>query len=1094
MSVMPVRLEGWRYVPDVHDDRSIVEARLDRVVRERIRPALVADRSPLTVEAWEVPGEPVPVTDALAATYVPFAVGGAWGRPWGTTWFRMAGQVPPEWAGRRVEASINLAFTNSPGFQAEGLLWGERPDGSGTWVPKRGLHPFNHDVAVADPAVGGETVSYLVEAAANPNLTAHRPDPNSDLLTAGTAPIYTLTRAELIVVEVDVVELREDVRALTELMGQLPLDQPRRHEILRALERMLDVLVLDDVAATAAAARAELAEVLSRPSVPSAHRISAIGHAHIDSAWLWPIRETKRKCARTFSNVLALMDEYPELKFGCSQAAQYEWMLDGYPSVFEGITERVADGRWIPTGGMWVEPDTNLAGGEALVRQITHGQRFFQEHFGRRSTEVWIPDVFGYPASLPQIMRLGGIERFLTQKMSWNKTNAFPHHTFWWEGIDGSSVFTHFPPIDSYNALFRPMQLNHAVSNFNEKGRATRSLMPFGFGNGGGGPNRQMMREYQRVRDLEGLPRVEIESAETFFDEAMAEYPDAPRWVGELYFETHRGTFTSQARTKAGNRRCELLLREAELWCVAAYGTTEDAGYPAAELDRIWKTVLLHQFHDILPGSSIGWVHREAEATYAGLIEQLEATIATALARLTGATTDTGAAMLANAAPHDRDEVVVLPAELMAGLPETVSDVQVLADGESIAARVQVPAMGVAPLVPRPVDQAVTYDADRRVLANGSTVVTFDEHGLFSSVRDLVADREVLVDGAVGNLLQLHPDLPNEYDAWDLDDFYRRQVTDLVELDRFEVLETGPLLGRVRLTRTFRSSTVVQVVEMRAGSARIDVHTEIDWHERDHVLKVAFPLDVHADHITREIQFGHLSTAIHTNTSWDAARFEVCAHRWVDVSEPGYGVALINDAKYGHDASRTRSGDDVTSTTLRLTLLKGAQYPDPHADEGHHAFTYALLPHAGDFRAAGVIAEGYRLNLPLRPIPAPDVVPVTRVDRLRSVWVTGSVDSGPSVVVVASRSEAVVVEAVKPADDGSGDLIVRCYESWGGRAALDLRVGFELASVTVTDLLEEANEAIPVVPIEVSGSRVTGSLRPFQIVTLRLARAEGERS
>ena len=440
--------------------------------------------------------------------------------------------MPAGWAGRRVEASINLAFTNSPGFQAEGLLWGERPEGSGTWVPLRGLHPFNHEVAVADPAVGGESVSYLVEAAANPNLTAHRPDSSSDVLTAGTAPIYSLTRAELILVEVDVVELREDVRALHELMGLLPLDQPRRHEILRALERMLDVLVLDDIAGTAAAAREELAEVLSRPAVPSAHRLSAIGHAHIDSAWLWPIRETKRKCARTFSNVLALMDDYPELKFGCSQAAQYEWMLDGYPSVFEGIAERVADGRWIPTGGMWVEPDTNLAGGEALVRQITHGQRFFQEHFGRRSTEVWIPDVFGYPASLPQIMRLGGIERFLTQKMSWNKTNRFPHHTFWWEGIDGSTVFTHFPPIDSYNALFRPSQLDHAVRNFTEKGRATRSLMPFGFGNGGGGPNRQMMREYQRVRDLEGLPRVEIESAEEFFDAAMAEYPDAPRWVG----------------------------------------------------------------------------------------------------------------------------------------------------------------------------------------------------------------------------------------------------------------------------------------------------------------------------------------------------------------------------------------------------------------------------------------------------------------------------------------------------------------------------------------------------------------------------------
>jgi len=382
--------------------------------------------------------------------------------------------------------------------------------------------------------------------------------------------------------------------------------------------------------------------------------------------------------------------------------------------------------------------------------------------------------------------------------------------------------------------------------------------------------------------------------------------------------------------------------------------------------------------------------------------------------------------------------------------------------------------MGVAPLTPvEPVD-AVTYDDASRVLANGHVAVTFDADGLFSSVRDLDAGREVLVAGERGNLLQLHPDLPTEYDAWDLDDFYRRQVTDLVDLDGFEVLDAGPLVGRVRIRRSFRSSTVAQVIELRAGSARIDVHTEIDWHERDHVLKAAFPLDVHTDHLTREIQFGHVSTAIHTNTSWDAARFEVCAHRWVDVSEPGYGVALLNDAKYGHDATRTRSGADTTSTTLRLTLLKGAQYPDPHADDGHHSFTYALLPHSGDLRSAGVVAEGYRLNLPVR------VVPAGGDDR--------SPTQGGGPLVVASRVPAVVVEAVKPADDGSGDLIVRCYESWGGRAPLDLQLPFEPGSVTVTDFLEEPNATIPTVAVEVEADRVTGTLRPFQIVTLRVAR------
>ena len=1054
-----------------------MEARLNRVMNERVRPALRAALLPLTVEAWDVPGEPVPVEEALAAPYTSFAVGSPWGRPWGTTWFRMRGEVPAEWAGRRVEAVVNLGFSNAPGFQAEGLLWGPAPDGGGTWVPRRGLHPFNHDVAVADPAVGGEQVDLLVEAAANPDLTAHVPSSSSDILTAGDAPIYVLRRAELVVVEADVVELREDVRTLMELMAELPLDQPRRHEILRALERMLDTLVLDDVAGSAVAARAQLVDVLSRPAVPSAHRISAVGHAHIDSAWLWPIRETKRKCARTFSNVLSLMDDDPDLIFGCSQAAQYEWMLDGYPSILEGIRERVAEGRWIPIGGMWVEPDTNLAGGEALVRQITHGQRFFEEHLGRRSTEVWIPDVFGYPASLPQIMRLGGIDRFLTQKMSWNKTNRFPHHTFRWEGIDGSTVFTHFPPIESYNALFKPMMLSHAVRTFTDKGRATRSLMPFGFGNGGGGPNRQMLQQFRRVRDLEGLPKIEMESPEAFFDAAIAEYPDAPRWVGELYFETHRGTFTSQAKTKAGNRRCELLLREAELWCVAAYGTAgADGGYPRAALDRIWKTVLLHQFHDILPGSSIAWVHREAEATYAELIGQLQEIIGAALTVLAGP-----APLLVNAAPHDRDEVVVFggdtpvfepPRPRRAGTDLSASSdhVQVLRDGVSVAARVRVPALAGAPLEPLAADDAVGYDPDRRELRNGHVALTFDADGLFTSIVERTTGREVLAPGGRANLLQLHPDLPNEYDAWDLDDFYRRQVTDLDALDSFEIIETGPLVAQVRLTRTFRSSKVVQLVELRAGSPRIDVHTQIDWHERDHVLKVSFPLDIHTDHLTREIQFGHLATAIHTNTSWDAARFEVCAHRWVDVSEPGFGVALLNDAKYGHDATRTRSTIDTTATDLRLTLLKGAQYPDPLADEGHHSFTYALLPHAGALQQADVIAEGYRLNIAPRVVPA-DV---------------GRAPSAARPAVVRCADRAVVVEAVKPADDGSGDLVVRLYESWGGRATFTLELDAPPATVTVTDLLEEANPQIPEVPLEVDGSTISGELRPFQIVTLRL--------
>ena len=1020
----------------------------------------------MTILAWHAPGEPPTVDEALAADYEPFARGDRWGRPWATTWFRISGTVPPEWAGRTVEASIDLGFSNQVGFQAEGLIW--RPDLEGRWSPWRGLHPLNHHVPLHTSAAGGEQVTYLVEAAANPSLTAHRPDRNSDLLTAGTDPIYSLNDASLYVLDAEVYGYREDIRALVALMRELPQDQPRYHEILRALERSLDVLVLDDVAGSATAARGELAEVLARPASPSAHRISAIGHAHIDSAWLWPLRETMRKCSRTFSNVLRLMDEYPEFAFGCSQAVQYQWMHDRFPAVFDQIVDRVAEGRWIPMGGMWVEADTNLTGGEALVRQFTHGQRFFQEHFGVTCDEVWLPDVFGYPASLPQIMRLAGCERFLTQKLSWNTTNRFPHHTFWWEGIDGSTVFTHFPPVETYNATFDGNELAHAVRTFNDKGRATRSLMPFGWGDGGGGPTRRMLEQYRRVRDLEGSPRIEIESPTRFFEEALLDYPEAPRWVGELYFEMHRGTYTSQAATKAGNRRCELLLREAELWASAAVEV--GLAYPAADLDRLWKVVLLHQFHDILPGSSIAWVHRETEVAHTAVAAELEAMIAASLDALAGGAGDTGR-VIANAAPHERDEVVVFDAADADG----IDGGQALADGR-IAVRVVVPALGFASVpAPPALPPTAPVVATPRGLSNGLISVLLDDDGLICSIVDLrPGGRELVGTGGRANLLQLHPDLPNAFDAWDLDEFYRRQVLDIDGVESIEVLDCGPLIGRVRITRSFRSSTVGQIIELRAGSARIDVRCEVDWQERDHVLKVAFPLDIHTDEMTREIQFGHVRTAIHTNTSWDAARFEVCAHRWVDISEAGYGVALINDSKYGHDATRTRSADDSTSTTLRLTLLKGAQYPDPFADQGVHHFAYSLLAHQGDIGHGDVVAEGYRFNIAPRLVAGPG--PST----------SGSRQPLPQPVVEVDGS-GVVIETVKRADDGSGDIVVRCYQSSGGRSSVTLRTAFDMTGAVVTDVHERESDSVPTVALETARRSVAFSLRPFQIVTLRLA-------
>jgi alpha-mannosidase len=1028
----------------MHDDRRQVEDRLDRALRERIVPATYAERRPLALEAWHVPGEPVPVADALAATYEPFEAGAPWGRPWSTTWLRATGTVPAEWAGRRVEAVFDLGFFGDrPGFQAEALV--HDLDGR----PVKGIEPLNQYVPVAAPAAGGEPAGFLVEMAANPDilLNGFTPTPLGDRETAGDEPLYRFGGADLAVLDEDVWHLRLDTEVLTELMRELSTADPRRHEILRALERMLDELDAHDVAGTAARARAALADVLSRPAHASSHTIYATGHAHIDSAWLWPIRETQRKTARTFANVTALAGDYPELVFSCSQAQQYAWVRDRYPEIFRRMREAVKAGQWAPVGGMWVEADGNLPGGEALARQLVHGKRFFLDAFGVETRGVWLPDSFGYTAAYPQLAVLAGNEWFLTQKISWNQTNKFPHHTFWWEGIDGTRIFTHFPPADTYNGTFAGAELAHAVRNYADKGGGTRSLLPFGHGDGGGGPTREMLEKARRLRDLEGSPKVVVENPDAFFAAARAEFPDAAVWSGELYLELHRATYTTQARTKAGNRRSEHLLREAELWSATA-ALTAGFAYPYDDLDRLWKVVLLHQFHDILPGSSIAWVHREAEATYARVHAELEEIIEAAVAAVAGQG-ETGRVF--NTSPRARAEVVRVPV--------AAEGAQALADGShAVFVRVDgsasVPLTGAGtPVAPAPVTVTGT------TLDNGLVRVEIDEDGLLASVRDLTADREVLAPGARGNLLQLHTDLPNHWDAWDIDRHYRRRHTDLTAADSVTVVDSGPLVAAVRVVRSFGESRVEQTVTVTAGSPAVRVDTEIDWHEREKILKAAFPLDVHADRSAAEIQFGHVFRPTHTNTSWDAARFETSNHRWIHLAEAGYGVALANDATYGHDVTRTTRPDGGTTTTARYSLVRAPRCPDPEADQGPHRMTYTLLPGAS---VADAVAGGYALNLPLR-------------------FAAGGADD-PASPLVSVEGDAASIEAVKLADDRSGDVVVRVYESLGGRARTRLRTSFPVAEAQVTDLLERPlGETAPVSP-----DGISVELRPFQVLTLRL--------
>ncbi|KPI33839.1 Alpha-mannosidase [Actinobacteria bacterium OV450] len=1006
----------------MHDDRSITEHRLRRVLTERIRPAVRSRPVPLEIGRWDAPGEPVPVAEGLAAPYAPCAAGESWGPAWGTTWFKVTGTVPAEWAGRTVEAVLDLGFDRMmPGFQCEGLV--HRADGAVV----KALNPYNDWVRVADSAAGGEQVEWYVEAASNPVLVDHRATYEGDRQTSGDQPLYRLARMDLTVFETEVWELVQDLEVLHDLMMQLAEGDARRHEILRALDAALDAVDLDDVPGTAAAARARLAAVFAAPANASAHRISAVGHAHIDSAWLWPLRETVRKVARTASNVVGLMDTHPEFVFAMSQAQQLDWIKTHRPELFERVKKKVADGQFVPVGGMWVESDTNMVGGEAMVRQFLYGKKFFLDEFGIDTHNVWLPDSFGYTAAMPQIVRLSGSHWFLTQKISWSQVNAFPHHTFWWEGIDGTRVFTHFPPVDTYNSDLGGTQLAHAARNYREKGPGSRSLVPFGWGDGGGGPTREHLARARRQRDLEGSPRVEIERPDAFFEKAHAEYPDAPVWAGELYLELHRGTYTSQAKTKQGNRHSESLLREAELWAATAAVRVPGFRYPYEDLERIWKTVLLHQFHDILPGSSIAWVHREARATYARVREELRGiTLAAQLALAGEGTTE----LVFNCAPH---------------------------------ARRGIPAGGAG--VPQGAGQQVTVEERHGggyVLANGRLLVEVDGRGLIVSAYDLEARREAVAPGQAANLLQIHPDFPNMWDAWDVDAFYRNKVTDLVEADALEVAEAGPDAVTVRVSRSFGRSSAVQSITLRAGATTVDMVTEVDWHETEKFLKAAFPLDVKAERSASETQFGHVYRATHTNTSWEAAKFEICAHRWIHVEEPGWGTALLNDSTYGHDVTRDMRPDGGQTTTVRLSLLRAPRYPDPETDQGTHTLRFSLAPGA---QIADAVREGHALNLPERLVSG----------------------AGPVAPLVAVDEDAVVVEAVKLAEDRSGDVIVRLYESRGGRAAATLTAGFPFSAASETDLLERPLSPTAVGVLSPAGT-LPLTLRPFQIATVRLHR------
>ncbi len=999
-----------------HPDLTL--GRLQRFLKE-LAPRLYSARHPVDLRVFAAPGR-ISHAEARRGRYRPAKIGEAFGPAWSTHWFRVSAAIPKAWRGAEVH-----------------LLWNSNSEAC-VWVngqPRQGLsgavawyQAVHTEYPVTRSARGGERFDCEIEMACN------------GLFGWTTqAPIGTLTQAELGRLDPEARGLYWDLTVVADLARHLPDTEPRKGQALAAANDAVN-LADPETPATWPAARRRLAAFLAVPAAPAAHEVSAIGHAHLDTAWLWPVAETRRKAVRTFSSALALMNEDPAFRFAASQAAQYQWIRDGHPGLWRRLRAAVKAGRFLPAGGTWVEPDCNLPSGESLVRQFLHGQRFFRREFGAPCAEFWNPDVFGYCSQLPQILRGAGIRRFLTQKLSWNQFNKFPHHTFLWEGLDGSRVLTHFPPTDTYNATPDPKTLLAGVKNFKDADRANESLLLFGYGDGGGGPNRPMLEQLRRVRNVAGLPRVTVRSPREFFDRCERDLRDPCVWSGELYFELHRGTYTSQAAIKRDNRRAEILLHDAELFAAAAHALGR-ARYPAARLDALWKTTLLNQFHDILPGSSIGEVYRDAARDHAavlgGAAELRDAALRALLGRGRGW-------CAVNPQPWARTDVVALPAGALR------RPAQRAADGRPLAL-IAAPGSGYAPLLAAAPAAPVTARRTRRgfVLENGHLRATLDEGGRLVSLLDLDRGREAVAPGARANQFVLFDDRPNDWDAWDVDAFHLETRRAAPAARRRRLLESGPLRATVEFEVALTGrSRLTQRVSLCAGARQLEFDTEADWHEKDRFLKVEFPWDIRCEFATYETQFGHVRRPTHANTSWDWARFEVCAHQWADLSEPGFGIALLNDGKYGHSA---------LGNVMRLSLLRAPKMPDPDADMGAHRFRYAVRPHGGDFRAGGVIPAARAFNSPLHIVRGAAEAPVSffQVD-----------------------APHVVLDTVKKAED-SDALIARLFEAHGARGPARLTTSLPCVPAARCNLLEE-DAPPPAI------RRGAFSVRPFEIVTVRL--------
>ncbi len=906
--------------------------------------AILMDRIPLKAEI-SISASPVPFSQRLQGDYREIVQGERWGSAWDSAWIHLTGNVPQSWKGRKVVAHLDFN-SEAAWFDADGTPLYGLTKGSVF------IYNFSKDILpLFDCADGGEDVELWIEAAAT-HIFGIEMDQDPSRACPRRHGHYEgrINAIELAVFDEESYQFMHDLDILVSIMNSQEKNSPRRRKIIAGVNQALDVY--GECRDNVQAARRQLAPLLNQPANASDLTACAVGHAHIDTGWLWPVSEAIRKCGRTYANQLALMDKYPNYIFGASQPQHYQFVKEHYPLLFKKIAQRVKEGRWELQGAMWVEADCNIISGESMVRQFVHGKNFYMDEFGFDVKNLWLPDVFGYSANLPQIMKRSGVDFFLTQKLSWSQFNEHPFDSFNWQGIDGSQVLVHFPPEADYNAVMLPEQLKKGQDNFKENHICDQFLSLFGVGNGGGGPKEEHIERALRCRNIEGSPKVSFCRADDFFSRLSQQADQLNTWVGELYLELHRGTLTTQAAIKRGNRELEI-----ELHAVEALASCSNlADYPREQLNDIWQILLINQFHDILPGSSIKKVYDVTKQQYAEAIETCRQLLNASAAKLF--TPDPDKLVLFNPLSTSVTRSMTLP-DTWHGRQVTTTG------GELITTQLEkdhtVILLELPPYSFTTIHRGValttkkeTVKSDELVLENSFIRYRFAHNGLLLEAFDKESQRAIISQERPGNCLALYIDLPVEWDAWDVDIPYADQIPATATGNAFR-LENGPVRQGIEFNLTIGQSNIRQLVYLERNSKRLEFVTEVDWQEYHKMLRVSFPVLINAVEALFDIQYGYVKRPIHTNTSWDMARFEVVAHRWADISDPDYGVALMNDCKYGY---RVEPG------LLDLNLLRAPGYPDPEADVGLHKFTYALLPHIGTLEQSSVKSEAAQLNVP----------------------------------------------------------------------------------------------------------------------------------